>query len=70
MDKPVRSGLRRWVLIVPFIAILDVPVYNRLEPALFGLPFFYWYQLAWILIAALLIFSLHRSERSAEDETR
>ena len=25
---------------------LLVPLYNRIEPRLFGLPFFYWYQLA------------------------
>lgn len=61
-ETPV-GRFRRWVLLVPFIAILDVPFYNRLTPALFGLPFFYWYQLVWILIAAVLIFLLHRWER-------
>jgi|BEDMetMinimDraft_2_1075160.scaffolds.fasta_scaffold01545_3 hypothetical protein len=63
MEKSGRKRWRRWVLIIPFIAILDVPFYNRMEPELFGLPFFYWYQLAWILIAALIIFLLHRTER-------
>ena len=32
------------LLIVPFIALLWVPFYNRIEPQLFGIPFFYWYQ--------------------------
>jgi hypothetical protein len=36
--------------------ILWVPSYNRIEPALGGVPFFYWYQLAWILIGAVIVF--------------
>jgi hypothetical protein len=31
---------------------LWVPLYNRVEPALFGVPFFYWFQMAWILAGA------------------
>ncbi len=31
---------------------LWVPIYNRIEPSLFGIPFFYWFQTAWILAAA------------------
>lgn len=40
-------------LALPYIALLWVPFYNRDLPALFGLPFFYWYQMAWILLGAL-----------------
>ena len=42
------------VLLYLFIAIvaLWVPFYNRIEPALFGIPFFYWFQTVWILAAA------------------
>ena len=32
-----------------------MPSYNRIEPALGGVPFFYWYQLAWILIGAAIV---------------
>ncbi len=35
-----------WIpLLLPFIGLLWVPFYNFHEPALFGFPFFYWYQL-------------------------
>ena len=34
------------------VVALWVPIYNRLEPTLFGIPFFYWYQTVWILAAA------------------
>jgi hypothetical protein len=43
-----------WLLILPWIGVLLVPVYNIDEPRLLGLPFFYWYQLLWVLISAAL----------------
>jgi hypothetical protein len=48
---------RRWylLLILPFAGTLVPPLYNRASPALFGMPFFYWYQLAWILATAALL---------------
>jgi hypothetical protein len=38
-----RSGLRWWhlLLLVPFVALLWVPLYNSVEPSLLGIPFFY-----------------------------
>lgn len=44
-----------WLLVVPFVATLLPFLYNRAEPALFGMPFFYWYQLAWVLITGGLL---------------
>ena len=49
---------RHWIrvlLIIPFVAMLWVPFYNRTEPTLWSFPFFYWYQLVWILISAVVI---------------
>jgi hypothetical protein len=48
---------RGWylLLLLPFVGTLIPPLYNRAEPALFGLPFFYWYQLAWIVLTAVLL---------------
>ncbi len=48
---------RSWylLLLLPFAGTLFPALYNRAGPALFGLPFFYWYQLAWILATALLL---------------
>ncbi len=46
----------RWyylLLLLPLV-LLWVPHYNRIEPALAGVPFFYWYQIAWIFITAVL----------------
>jgi Protein of unknown function (DUF3311) len=54
------------LLLVPFVGLLWVPFYNFLEPALFGFPFFYWYQLAWVPISSLLIWLVYR--RRPRDE--
>ena len=42
------------VLVAALIGTLWVPFYNRLTPALGGFPFFYWYQLLWVPIVAIL----------------
>ena len=52
----------RWLLILPFIAVLWVPFYNSIEPSLGGIPFFYWYQLLWVLISSVLIFFIYLAE--------
>jgi hypothetical protein len=53
-----REGRRRWhrlLFVIPYVAMLWVPSYNRLEPDLGGIPFFYWYQLLWILLGAAIV---------------
>jgi hypothetical protein len=51
-----RRASRGWylLLLVQFVAVLWPPFYNRDEPRFIGMPFFYWYQLLWVVIAALL----------------
>ena len=49
------ASMRRLLLLIPFIATLTVPLYNRAEPALWGFPFFYWYLLVWTLLLPPLI---------------
>ncbi|MGH7269922.1 MAG: DUF3311 domain-containing protein [Polyangiaceae bacterium] len=42
------------LLLPPFIGMLWVPFYNRVDPRVCGVPFFYWYQFAWIGVSAVL----------------
>jgi len=49
----------RWLLAVPFVALVWVPSYNAIEPSVWGIPFFYWYQFLWLLLTAILIIFLH-----------
>ncbi len=39
-------------LLIPYAAWAWVPFYNRIEPALFGIPFFYWWQIFGIFLTA------------------
>ncbi|MEU3376646.1 DUF3311 domain-containing protein [Streptomyces caelestis] len=41
-------------LIAPFVAMLWVGSYAQTDPAFIGIPFFYWYQMAWVLISTAL----------------
>ena len=43
------------LLLVPFIATLFPGFYNRIDPVVWGMPFFYWYQLAWTIGSGLLL---------------
>ncbi len=47
------SKILFWFLI-PLFAIICVPFYNRLDPVLFGIPFFYAYQLLLIPVTAAI----------------
>jgi hypothetical protein len=53
-----------WVLLLlPFVGLLWIPFYNHAGPALFGFPFFYWYQLAWVPLTALITFIVWQAEK-------
>lgn len=40
------------LLLIQFIPSLWVPLYNSVEPTFIGMPFFYWFQLALVLVSA------------------
>ena len=47
---------RRWpllLLIIPFLVLIP-SLYNSQQPELFGMPFFYWFQLLWVIITAVI----------------
>jgi len=52
-----RRGTWSWwylLFVVQFIVALWPPFYNRIEPLFMGVPFFYWFQLLWVLVSAVL----------------
>lgn len=60
------------ILLVGIVVPLLVPTYDQREPKLFGFPFFYWYQLIWVFIAAglcALSFWLLKREQDAYRRT-
>ncbi len=58
--QKTKPGLHRpakgWFLLfaLPYLGLLWPPLYARSEPQLFGVPFFYWYQFAWVIVSAIL----------------
>ena len=60
-----------WIVITVLLAAaligtLWVPFYNDLTPVLAGFPFFYWYQLMWVPIVAILAAAAYLLSRRAE----
>ena len=62
---PLRTDRSRWnwLLLVPLLVTLYPPLYNRREPDLGGIPFFYWYQLAIISVGVLCTYLVDRKTR-------
>lgn len=52
------------LLLIPFI-VLFTPIYNRRSPELFGMPFFYWFQFAVIILGVLSTITVYRMTRKA-----
>lgn len=58
----------RILLILPFIGLLWLPFYNSPSPTWFGFPFFYWYQLLWVPITAIVIGVVYWHEHDPKDD--
>lgn len=41
-------------LFAPFVAMLWVGSYAKVDPTFAGIPFFYWYQMLWVLLSTVL----------------
>ncbi|MEV5977304.1 DUF3311 domain-containing protein [Streptomyces sp. NPDC052114] len=57
VNRPVVTPVRVVIavcLVAPFVAMLWVSSYARIEPTFIGIPFFYWYQMLWVLISTVL----------------
>ena len=63
----MKKRLWYWLLVVPFIATLWPPFYAHHDPVVLGFPFFYWYQLVWIVFGALIVFVVYVMTREPAD---
>ncbi|WP_307872866.1 DUF3311 domain-containing protein [Paractinoplanes ovalisporus] len=49
-----------WLLLVPIVLPLMPVIYNRVDPTLLGMPFFYWCQLGFAFLASGVIAFVHK----------
>src|ERR1700678_2625381 len=63
--KPTRRR-SKWVLllVLPYLGLCFPQLYARSTPALWGFPFFYWYQFAWVVLASVLLGIVYRKLRT------
>jgi hypothetical protein len=57
MDQQTgRRGWSWWYLlfVIQFVGVLWPPFYNTVEPSWAGIPFYYWYQMAMVIVGAVL----------------
>ena len=52
------------LLLVPLVAVLVPEFYNFNSPAIGGMPFFYWWQLAWVAGVAVCTAIVYFATRS------
>jgi hypothetical protein len=57
-------------LAAPFAALLWVSSYARTGPTIGGVPFFYWYQLLWVPLSAVLTIAAYLLVRREERQRR
>jgi uncharacterized membrane protein YhdT len=68
MDSKTRNKWALLLLLLPYLAVLWVPAYNKADPELLGIlgmPFFYGYQLLWVVVCSVIVgivFKLTRAD--------
>ena len=59
---PTSRSRTAWklLLLLPFLGLCFPQIYAKATPALFGFPFFYWYQFAWVILASAIMGLVYR----------
>ncbi|MEO7269848.1 MAG: DUF3311 domain-containing protein [Knoellia sp.] len=48
------------LLAIPVVALLWVSSYAKVEPRLWGFPFFIWYQFLWVFLCSAMTYTAYR----------
>lgn len=62
-EQPVVTPIRVVIglcLFAPFVAMLWVGSYAKVDPAFIGIPFFYWYQMLWVVLSTALTMTAYQ----------
>jgi uncharacterized membrane protein HdeD (DUF308 family) len=57
-----------WLLLVPIVVTLIVPLYNHVDPKLGSFPVFYWLQLAFVALGVATTALVYRMTRRSPAE--
>jgi uncharacterized membrane protein HdeD (DUF308 family) len=57
-----------WLLLVPIVVVLLVPLYNHEEPKLGSWPLFYWLQLAFVALGVATTALVYRMTRRSPQQ--
>ena len=69
---PTRAGLlvaAGICLLIPLVALMWVGSYAKETPRLGGVPFFFWYQFAWVFVTSALTYTAHRLVLAARGQS-
>lgn len=60
--------VRMWYLLlaVPLVGVLIPTIYNKTDPTLIGIPFFYWYQMLWVPLSVLCTIVVYVKTREGD----
>jgi hypothetical protein len=56
-------------LLIPIVALMWVSSYAKETPRLGGIPFFFWYQFAWVFVTSALTYTAHRLVLAARGQS-
>lgn len=59
----VKKALIVILILLPFVQLALLPLVNRIEPIVFGLPFFHFWLLLWIIITPLCSFGIYQMQK-------
>ena len=62
--SPARKAFVAVLLLLPYVFLCFPSIYNRATPTLLGFPFFYWYQLASVIVTSTLLWGVYLQLRS------
>ncbi|MGW1678243.1 DUF3311 domain-containing protein [Saccharopolyspora sp. NPDC002376] len=66
--RALRIVLSGMLILVPVALALAVPLYQRTSPTLIGIPFFYWFQMAMAVLAAMGTSTVFRLLFTGDDD--
>ncbi|KFI01338.1 DUF3311 domain-containing protein [Bacillus spizizenii] len=59
----VKKALIVILILLPFVQLALLPLVNQIEPIVFGLPFFHFWLLLWIIITPLCSFGIYQMQK-------